>query len=65
MNEEILANLKRAEEAIQAARQLLEAGHYDAVASRTYYAAFYGASSLLLESGFKSLRVIFPAACCV
>ena len=44
MSEEILANLKRSEESIESAKQLLESGHFDAVASRTYYTAFYAAT---------------------
>lgn len=45
---EIAANLERAEDSIQAARSLLEKGHFDVAASRAYYAAFYAASALLL-----------------
>jgi uncharacterized protein (UPF0332 family) len=45
---EITANLERADDSMQVARDLLEKGHYDIAASRAYYAAFYAASALLL-----------------
>jgi len=45
---EIDANLERAEDSLQAARDLLKKEHYDVAASRAYYAAFYAASGLLL-----------------
>lgn len=47
--EEIAANLERAEASIQAARTLVDGGYYDFVASRAYYAAFYAATALLLR----------------
>jgi uncharacterized protein (UPF0332 family) len=46
--EEIIANLKRAEASIQAAKILAEKNYCDFVASRAYYAAFYAATALLL-----------------
>jgi uncharacterized protein (UPF0332 family) len=46
--EEIEANLERAEASIRAAKDLIEGGYYDFVASRAYYAAFYAATTLLL-----------------
>jgi len=46
--EEIAANLERAEASIQAAKDLAEGGYYDFVASRAYYAAFYAATAVLL-----------------
>ncbi len=45
---EIAANLERADDSMQAAKDLLEKGHYDIAASRAYYAAFYASSALLL-----------------
>lgn len=48
---EIVANLERAEQSIQAARELARNGYYDFAASRAYYAAFYGATALLLNEG--------------
>lgn len=41
--DEIAANLERAEQSLQAARQLASGGYYDFAASRAYYAAFYAA----------------------
>jgi uncharacterized protein (UPF0332 family) len=46
--EEIAANLERAEASIQAAKDLAEGGYYDFAASRAYYAAFYAATAVLL-----------------
>ena len=46
--QEIAANLERAEQSIRAARELAAGGYYDFVASRAYYAAFYAATALLL-----------------
>lgn len=48
---EIAANLQRAKTSIQAAKDMLEKEYYDISASRAYYAAFYSASALLLDSG--------------
>lgn len=48
---EISANLERAEQSIQAAKELAVKGYYDFVASRAYYAAFYGATAVLLNEG--------------
>ncbi len=39
---EIAAYLERADQSIQAARDLAPMGYYDFAASRAYYAAFYG-----------------------
>jgi uncharacterized protein (UPF0332 family) len=49
--QEITANLERAEQSIQAAKDLATAGYYDFAASRAYYAAFYGAAAVLLNDG--------------
>lgn len=49
--EEIDANLKRAAESLRAASTLFTAGHFDFVASRAYYAAFYAATAVLLSLG--------------
>lgn len=48
---EIAAYLERAEQSIQAAKELVRNGYYDFAASRAYYAAFYGATALLLSEG--------------
>jgi len=48
---EIAANLERAEQSIQAAKDLATKGYHDFAASRAYYAAFYGATALLLKEG--------------
>ena len=52
-SEEIKANLERAAQSIQAARQLASSGYYDFAASRAYYAAFYAATALLLHEGME------------
>lgn len=49
--DEIAANLERAEQSVQAARQLASGGYYDFAASRAYYAAFYAATAVLLNEG--------------
>jgi uncharacterized protein (UPF0332 family) len=50
---EIAANLERAEQSIQAAKDLAEKGYHDFAASRAYYAAFYAATALLLGEGVE------------
>ncbi len=50
---EIAANLERAEQSIEAARQLALGGYYDFAASRAYYAAFYAATAILLRDGLE------------
>jgi uncharacterized protein (UPF0332 family) len=50
---EIAANLNRSEQSIQAARQLAWSGYYDFAASRACYAAFYGATAVLLHEGVE------------
>ena len=49
--QEIAANLERAEQSIQAAKDLAVKGYHDFAASRAYYAAFYGATAVLLNEG--------------
>lgn len=49
--QEITANLERAEQSIRAAKELLRQGYHDFAASRAYYAAFYGATAVLLNEG--------------
>ncbi len=49
--QEISANLERAEQSIQAAKSLNQQGFHDFAASRAYYAAFYGATAILLSEG--------------
>ncbi len=50
---EIAAHLERAEQSIQAARQLAAGGYDDFAASRAYYAAFYAATAMLLSEGLE------------
>ena len=49
--DEVKANLERAVQSIEAARQLMSGGYFDFAASRAYYAAFYAASAVLLAEG--------------
>lgn len=51
--EEIAAHLERAEQSVEAARQLLAGGYFDFAASRAYYAAFYAATAVLLHEGLE------------
>ena len=53
---EVAANLERAETNLQVARELLVKGYCDVSASRSYYAAFYAASALLLNEGIDTSR---------
>ena len=46
---EVIANMERAEQAVNAAQKLLLDEYYDFAASRAYYAVFYAASALLLQ----------------
>lgn len=48
---EITANLQRAEQSIQAAKELADKNYHDFAASRAYYAAFYAATAVLLSEG--------------
>jgi uncharacterized protein (UPF0332 family) len=50
---EIAANLERAEQSILAARDLASSGYNDFAASRAYYSAFYAASAVLLFEGVE------------
>lgn len=50
---EIEVHLQRAQESLQAARELYHSGYYDFAASRAYYAAFYAASASLLNEGVE------------
>lgn len=52
-DDEIAADLERAEQSIQAAQQLASGGYYDFAASRAYYAVFYAAAALLLSEGLE------------
>ncbi len=51
--DESKANLERAVQSLDAARQLASAGHFDFAASRAYYAAFYAATAILLGEGVE------------
>ncbi len=48
---EIVANLERAEQSLQAAKDLAAGDYHDFAASRAYYAAFYSATAVLLNEG--------------
>ena len=50
---EIVANLDRAEESLQAARVLQTGGYCDFAASRAYYGAFYAATAAVLQEGLQ------------
>lgn len=52
-SEEVKANLERAVQSIEAARQLASGGYFDFAASRAYYAAFYAATAVLLGEGME------------
>jgi uncharacterized protein (UPF0332 family) len=54
--QEIAANLERAEKSIQAAKELAASGFDDFAASRAYYAAFYAATAALLNEGMEFSR---------
>lgn len=54
--EEIAANLERAEQSLDAAKELASRGYYDFAASRAYYAAFYAATALLLPEGLETSK---------
>jgi len=47
--QEIAANLERAEQSVQVAKDLAVKDYHDFAASRAYYAAFYGAIAVLLN----------------
>ena len=47
--EEIQANLERADQALAAAETLITGGFIDFAASRAYYAVFYAATAILLR----------------
>lgn len=51
--QEIAANLERAELSIAAAKDLMAGGFHDFAASRAYYAAFYAATAALLREGLE------------
>lgn len=50
---EVAAHWARADESLRAATAVLDDGFLDFAASRAYYAAFYAASGLLLQSGHE------------
>lgn len=54
--DEITASLKRAEESLEAAKELVEKEFFDIAASRTYYTAFYAASALLLKENIDTSK---------
>jgi uncharacterized protein (UPF0332 family) len=54
--QEIIANLERAQQSIQAAKEVLGSGFFDFAASRCYYSAFYAATAALLAEGLESSK---------
>jgi len=53
LSAEVVANIERAEQAVDAAHKLILDDYYDFAASRAYYAVFYAASALLLKNGLE------------
>ena len=53
LSSEVKANMERAEQAVDAAHELILGGFYDFAASRAYYVVFYAASALLLNEGLE------------
>lgn len=51
--QEIAANLERAEQSLEASRELATRGFFDFAASRAYYTAFYAATAALLAEGLE------------
>lgn len=51
--EEIIANLERADESVRAATVLFAAGYFDSAASRAYYAVFHVSTAALLREGAR------------
>jgi len=51
---EVMANIERAEQSIQAAKELHGGEYYDFAASRAYYAAFYAATAALLTEDIEA-----------
>lgn len=51
--QEIVANLERAEESVEAATILLTEGFPDFAASRAYYSVFYASTAALLWQGLE------------
>jgi len=61
--EEVAAHMERAQQALEAARTLCDAGFFDDVASRAYYAAFHAAAAVLMARGltFKKHGAVIGA----
>jgi uncharacterized protein (UPF0332 family) len=54
--QEIVANIERAEQSIAAAKELARSGFPDFAASRAYYGAFYASTAALLTEGIESSK---------
>lgn len=52
----VLHRLERAEETLEDARVLAEAGRWNACVNRLYYACFYAVSALLMLDGLSSSK---------
>lgn len=51
--QEMVANLERAQRSIEAAKELSLKGYHDFAASRAYYATYYAATAVLLNDGLE------------
>jgi uncharacterized protein (UPF0332 family) len=63
VSEEVTAHMQRAQQSLEAARTLRDAGLFDDTASRAYYAAFHAASAVLMSRGstFKKHGAVIGA----
>jgi uncharacterized protein (UPF0332 family) len=50
---EIAAYLERAQQSLEAAKELASSGYFDFAASRAYYTAFYAATAVLLNEAVE------------
>jgi len=53
LSEEMAANLERARQSIDVAKEPVGKGYHDFAASRAYYGAFYAATAVLLGAGLE------------
>jgi len=52
----IAYRMKRARDAIEEAKMLFDAGHFNAYVNRLYYACFYAVSALLLTRDLSTSK---------
>ena len=50
---EVTANLERATDSVNAAKELARTGYFDFAASRAYYGAFYASTAAMVDKGIK------------